>query len=472
MDEPDSDLGSYPIPPASVHLAHFSSLTPPPSTRLLLSSHVTRRTHRLQSSLPLPYLSLQGLLGEAISARSIGGRMSREEAPAWELFTPYQRFLIVAIIGVAAAESKKNCVIQNLQKSVDFRDQVLSNMQQKLDDLCQQLSLAKDESGDGSKVLDHDGDLQSAFRDKFGSEKVKFLECGCWLCDQHHHSSPPATQDKAPAGMVIDAEPEERRMSYLSDWCSSDTTAAEIHFDNLSLDQDMLSLRKECQEKDATIKDLTSFLQLINKAGSKRETELEEIIRRKKTIIKKLKRDVFVLEEKVTQLTKPRRWSCSAAIPSTREFPMRVDNLLYDMDVSTASSSSDSETPAYTPRPTVLEDAPVNVSTASSSADSETSAYTPGQTVLRDVPVDSIKEEPSALGQTQKSAPAKSSSSFVKAVEPLSVVTPSTNGKPVSVSSSSPRMRCASSSSGDSKKHRRPVQVAPRASFGTSKRWV
>lgn len=29
--------------------------------------------------------------------------------------------------------------------------------------------------------------------------------------------------------MVIDAEPEERRMSYLSDWCSSDTTAAEIH---------------------------------------------------------------------------------------------------------------------------------------------------------------------------------------------------------------------------------------------------
>ena len=101
--------------------------------------------------------------------------------------------------------------------------------------------------------------------------------------------------------MVIDAEPEERRMSYLSDWCSSDTTAAEMHvcfcdflnqslwwifffsllqmkiiclecllqFDNLSLDQDMLSLRKECQEKDETIKDLTSFLQLTNKAGSK-----------------------------------------------------------------------------------------------------------------------------------------------------------------------------------------------------------
>ena len=30
MDESDSDPGSYPIPPASVRLASFSSLTPPP----------------------------------------------------------------------------------------------------------------------------------------------------------------------------------------------------------------------------------------------------------------------------------------------------------------------------------------------------------------------------------------------------------------------------------------------------------
>nr|VDC86091.1 unnamed protein product [Brassica oleracea] len=445
MDESDSDPGSYPIPPASVHLASFSSLTPPPPARLLLSRHVTRRTRPLQSSPPLAYLSLQGLLDEASSARSIGGGgLSREEALAWELFTPYQRFLIVAIIGVAAAESKKSGVIAQLQNSVDLRDQLLSGMQQKLDALCKQLNHTKDQSGNGSKVVDLDDDLQSAFREKFGSENVKkIVECGCWLCDQHHHSSP-SLQDKAPAGMVIDAEPEERRMSYLSDWCSSDTTAAEMHFDNLSLDQDMLSLRKECQEKDETIKDLTSFLQLTNKAGSKRETELEEIIRRKKIIIKKLKRDALMLEEKVSQLTRPRRWSCSAAIPSTREFPMRLDNLLYDMDVSTASSASDSETPANTPRRTVLED----------------------------VPVDSIKEKPSALGQSQKSAPDKSLVSLVKAVEPPSVVSPSPIQKPVSVSYSSPSVRRASSSSGDSKKHRRPVQVVPRGSFGSSKRWV
>lgn len=47
--------------------------------------------------------------------------MSKDEALAWELFTPYQRFLIVAVIGVAAAESKKNGVIRQLQKSVDLR---------------------------------------------------------------------------------------------------------------------------------------------------------------------------------------------------------------------------------------------------------------------------------------------------------------------------------------------------------------
>jgi len=28
---------------------------------------------------------------------------------------------------------------------------------------------------------------------------------------------------------VLDAEPEERRMSYMSDWCSSVTSAAETH---------------------------------------------------------------------------------------------------------------------------------------------------------------------------------------------------------------------------------------------------
>lgn len=127
MDEPgsDPDPGSYPIPPASVHLAPFSSHVPP------LSAHFTRRYQPLQSSRPLAYISLQGLLvnsDEASSARSIGGGLSREEALAWELFTPYQRFLIVAVIGVAAAESKKNGLIRQLQKSVDLRVSVVDSL--------------------------------------------------------------------------------------------------------------------------------------------------------------------------------------------------------------------------------------------------------------------------------------------------------------------------------------------------------
>lgn len=344
----------------------------------------------------------------------------------------------MAVIGAAAAESKKNGVIRQLRKSIDLKDQVLTGMQQKLDDLCQQLSLVK--------VSGHDDDLESKFREKFGSENVKFVECGCLLCDQHHHSSS-GIQDKASTNLVVEAEQEERRLSYLSDWCSSVTSAAELHFDNLSLDQDMLSLRKECQEKDATIKDLTSFLQLTNKACSKRETELEEIVRRKKTIIKKLKRDVLLLEEKVTQLTRLQRPSYSAAPSNTFEFPMRVDNLLYDLDVSTASSSSDSDTPANTPRRTLLEE---------------------------DAPVVSIKEEPLALEQTYKSAPAKSMASLVKSVKPSSVVSPlTTTRKPVAASSSSSSRMRGASSAGDSKKSRRPVQVAPRASSsGSHKRWV
>ncbi|XP_010453345.1 PREDICTED: uncharacterized protein LOC104735281 [Camelina sativa] len=445
MDEPGSNLdpGSYPIPPASVHLSPFSSsLVPPP-----LSTHFTRRRCQpLQSSRRLAYISLQGLLvnsEEASSARSIGGGLSRDETLAWELFTPYQRFLIVAVIGVAASESKKNGLIRQLQKSVDLRDQVLSSMQQKLDDLCQQLNLVKDQSGTGTKVSDHDDDLQPTFKEKFGSERINFVDCGCWLCDQHHHSSPVVIQDKVPTNLVIDAEPEERRMSYMSDWCSSVTSAAENHFDSLSLDQDMLSLRKECQEKDATIKDLTSFLQSTTKAGSKRETELEEIIRRKKTIIKKLKRDVLVLEEKVTQLTKLRRSSYSAAVSNTHEFPMRMDNLLYDMDLLTTSSSSDSEATVDTPQRAVTE-----------------------------APLDFIKEEElKAVGQIHKSAPAKSSTSLVKSVKLPSVVSPSTTRKPVSVSSSSSRIKRGSSTS-DSKKPKRPIQTTPRESSGLHKRWV
>lgn len=65
---------------------------------------------------------------EATSARAIGGGggcgggfLGREEAAAWELFSPVQRVLLVAVIGVAVAESRKNRLIAQLRSSVELR---------------------------------------------------------------------------------------------------------------------------------------------------------------------------------------------------------------------------------------------------------------------------------------------------------------------------------------------------------------
>jgi hypothetical protein len=116
------DCGAHAaLPPALVSLAPFSS----PSPRRLSTCGFA------QPSYPVPvppkrmaWMSLQGRLinaEEASSARAVGGGLSRDEAIAWELFSPVQRFLIVAVIGVAAAESKKNRLILRLTKSVELR---------------------------------------------------------------------------------------------------------------------------------------------------------------------------------------------------------------------------------------------------------------------------------------------------------------------------------------------------------------
>ncbi|KAI5327152.1 hypothetical protein L3X38_026548 [Prunus dulcis] len=72
-------------------------------------------------------VSLDGRLvnaNEASSARAIKGGLNPEQAMAWELFSPIQRFLfvvvIVVVISVAIAESKKNRHIMKLKKSVEL----------------------------------------------------------------------------------------------------------------------------------------------------------------------------------------------------------------------------------------------------------------------------------------------------------------------------------------------------------------
>lgn len=60
-----------------------------------------------------------------------------------------------------------------------YQDEVLSSMQQKLDNLCEQLYSAKDQPGSGAKILEK---LDEAF---CSDKNVHFLDCGCLLCDQH-----------------------------------------------------------------------------------------------------------------------------------------------------------------------------------------------------------------------------------------------------------------------------------------------
>jgi hypothetical protein len=72
----------------------------------------------------MAWINLQGRLvnaDQASSARTIGGGLTDELAFAWNLFPPIHRFLIVAVIGAAAAKSQKNQEILNLKKSVELR---------------------------------------------------------------------------------------------------------------------------------------------------------------------------------------------------------------------------------------------------------------------------------------------------------------------------------------------------------------
>ena len=73
-------------------------------------------------------MSLQGrLVGAefASSAKTIAGEngslFSRKEAVAWELFSPIHRILIVTVIAVAVANSKRNRQIFQLKKAVELR---------------------------------------------------------------------------------------------------------------------------------------------------------------------------------------------------------------------------------------------------------------------------------------------------------------------------------------------------------------
>lgn len=315
-------------PPNLVSLSPFTTSVSPSPRRL--SSCYSQPSQPIKAKRQLAWVSLQGrLIGaeEASSARKIGGGLNPKEAVSWELFSPIHRILIVAVVAVAAANSK-NRQICRLKKSVELRDQVLLGMQQKLGMLCEQVYF-KDQPETAADTYGH------------------------FLCEQHLNQSNNFYERNMIKGEEMlkfemppaanQAEPEERRMSDLSDWAASVTSSVDIQLNTSAIEQDLYNLQKECEEKDATISELSTFLQSSEAFGAKRIGELEDIIRRKNMIITKLKKDILILEQKVVNLTRLRRPSFSSRSSKGVKLPPLTDNILYDMDSTTSPSSSDSD---------------------------------------------------------------------------------------------------------------------------------
>nr|XP_010943589.1 uncharacterized protein LOC105061278 [Elaeis guineensis]XP_019701590.1 uncharacterized protein LOC105061278 [Elaeis guineensis] len=362
-DAPRLGSGTTPGPPARVSLAPFSPFISPTPRRLSSCFNDPSRA-ATPAWKKLAWVSLQGrLVGaqEATSASSVGRCLAPPEAVAWELFSPLQRVLIVAIVAVAASKSKRARKIAQLHRSVDIRDQVLLSMQQKLDNLCEQMNSLQNESMKQSINFSSENHRFAAAQ-KLGRRGAKLCSNRCSILDLNPGSGITplcknlshrlqdlngieSTKDEMLKTSIMNmAEQEERRMSDLSDFCWSVTSSVDIQLNSLAAEQEFYNLRNECEEKDVTIKELTAAAHASSVAGSKRIMELEEIIRRKNMVISKLKKDMMFLEQQVIELTRLRRASCSASNSDIRQLPVMANNILYDMS-STSPSSSDCDSP-------------------------------------------------------------------------------------------------------------------------------
>uniref|UniRef100_A0A803NBX2 Uncharacterized protein n=1 Tax=Chenopodium quinoa TaxID=63459 RepID=A0A803NBX2_CHEQI len=220
--------------------AHLVSFSPTPSSTLnnrRLSSQFSKPSSPIRAGSTkkktLAWVSLQGRLvgaDEATSAQAIGGGLSREEA-----------------------------------------DDILMSMQQKLDDLCEQMNSMKDQpqaivDSSASKIMEF-----SSRRSSLAS-KSDSMCTDCWFCDQRRAELNDVSGNSLVKAASCDemfknrlsisneAEQEERRMSDLSDWASSVTSVADLQLNNLAIEQDTYNLKRECEEKDAAIKDFSSFI--------------------------------------------------------------------------------------------------------------------------------------------------------------------------------------------------------------------
>ncbi|KAM1039483.1 hypothetical protein TB2_028433 [Malus domestica] len=459
---------------------------PTPSSSRRLSSSFNERNRPVPACRKLAWVNLEGRMvnaDEASSAGTIKGGLRPEQAAAWELFSPFQRFLFVAVISAAAAESKKNRHISKLKKSVELRDQILSSMQQKLDSLCEQMNNIKDHSGTLVPSTLESAELQR--NESFGSHKIKFVDCGCWLCDQHRDLPNGLVDNNAEKASDGDRillykmslpnaqEQEERRMSDLSDLASSVTSAADIQLNTLAIEQDIYNLKKDCEERDGTIQELTTLLQSSESAGSKRISELEDIIRRKNSTITRLKRDMVVLEQKVVHLTRLQRpsFSSSNAHDDDRKIPHLMDNLVYDMDSTTSPSSSDSDCSpvirspappvAKTPEvPQILD--PVPTTQEPEPGKASTSKVKPTDSRIKSQPLNPLKEI--TMNSRQVHSVSKNYQPMSPKSQPISPIKRSN-----STQFSRPR---PISAGGDSKKIIRKRSTSGRKDATPQKRWA
>ena len=124
-----STLSRTPSHLSCISISSFSSHSTP-SPRLHLSNRISDVKHVISTPRRnVAWISLQNrLIGaeEASCARNIGGSLSREESFAWDLFSPLQRVLAVAIVAAATANGEKSRQICQLQESVNVRVGIIS----------------------------------------------------------------------------------------------------------------------------------------------------------------------------------------------------------------------------------------------------------------------------------------------------------------------------------------------------------
>ncbi|XP_047323920.1 uncharacterized protein LOC124927532 [Impatiens glandulifera] len=344
--EGEEESSFFFMPPSHVSLQSFTPIATPNSRRL--SSNFTEPSRPVRAARKLAWVSLQGRLvgaDEASSAKTIGGGLDPEQSVAWDLFSPIHRVLTVAVVAAAASKSNKNKQISDLKKSVELRDQVLLNMQEKLDKLCEQVNNVREQPeaftdmGNCFRRLSDHHFFSNNVPSGISSRRTSFGD------ENSYKSKPPLYKAQQ--------EQEERRMSDLSDWCSSVSSSADLQLNSIAIEQDIYNMKKDCEEKDATINELSYLLQSSENASSKRVAELEETVRKKNLRITRLKKDMMVLEQKVLHLTRLRRPSFSGSgsgsssgsdsVPSSNQMkaPVMLDNILYNMDSTTSPSSSD-----------------------------------------------------------------------------------------------------------------------------------